>query len=62
MRAKVLTIISIGITIGFLLGMGVVALLQAIMDGKEPGLEITFTALSAVMVAVLISYIVKTTR
>ena len=44
MRTQMLSIISIGITIGFLLGMGVVALLRSLLDGQTPGLEVAFMA------------------
>ena len=62
MRTKLLTIISVGITLGFLLGMAVVALMRAMMDGTDTGLEIAFTLLVAFMGAMLISYVVRTTR
>ena len=48
MRIKVLTIISVGITIGFLLGMSVIAMLRALLDGEQAGLEISFTVLTRV--------------
>ena len=59
MRTRILTIISVGITVGFLLGMGVSALLRAFLEGGDSGLEMTFTALVALMVGVLITYVVK---
>ena len=62
MRNKILTIIAVGITLGFLLGMAVVALLRAMVDGTDTGLEIAFTLLVAFMGAMLISYVVRTTR
>ena len=62
MRTRILTIIAVGITLGFLLGMGVVALLQAIVDGSNTGLEVAFTLLVAFMGAMLISYVVRTTE
>lgn len=62
MRSRVLTIIAVGITIGFLLGMGVSAVLGAVREGGGPGLELTFTALVALMVGVLVSYVAKTVR
>ena len=62
MRNKILTIIAVGITLGFLLGMAVVALLRAVVDGTDTGLEIAFTLLVAFMGAMLISYVVRTTR
>ncbi len=62
MRTRILTIVSVGITIGLLLGMGLVALLRALLDGDLPGLEIAFTAMTLVMAAALLSYVFKTTR
>jgi NhaP-type Na+/H+ or K+/H+ antiporter len=62
MRTRILTIIAVGITLGFLLGMGVVALLQAMIDGANTGLEVAFTLLVAFMGAMLISYVVRTTQ
>ena len=62
MRAKMLTIISVGITLGFLLGMAVVALIWAMLDGSDTGLEVAFTLLEAFMGAMLISYLIRTTR
>ncbi len=62
MRTKILTIVYVGITIGFLLGMGVVALLLAVMDGKGTGLEVTFTIFVSFMAALLGWYVIKTTR
>ena len=55
-------IISVGITLGFLLGMAVVALLRAMIDGTDTGVEIAFTLLVAFMGAMLISYVVRTTQ
>tara|TARA_B100000315_G_scaffold245825_1_gene272330 strand:+ start:1463 stop:1651 length:189 start_codon:yes stop_codon:yes gene_type:complete len=62
MRLRVLTIISVGITIGILLGMSVVALLRALIDGDGAGLEISFTLFSGLMAALLIAYVAKTFR
>ena len=62
MRIKILTIVYVGITIGFLLGMGVVSLLQAMMDGSGTGLEVTFTIFVSLMAASLVWYVVKTMR
>lgn len=60
MRNRILTIIAVGITLGFLLGMAVVALLKAMIDGTDTGLEIAFTLLVAFMGAMLISYVMRT--
>ena len=62
MRIRLLSIISIGITIGFLLGMGVVALLRAAIDGDMPELEVAFTIMVVMMGGALIYYVIKTTR
>ena len=62
MRTRILTIVYAGITIGFLLGMGVVALLRAMWDGEGTGLEVTFTMFVGLMAATLVWYVVKTTR
>ena len=62
MRTRILTIVYVGITIGFLLGMGVVALLIALMNGTGTGLEVTFTIFVGCMAAMLVWYVIKTTR
>ena len=62
MRTRILTIVYVGITIGFLLGMGVVALARAAMDGNGTGLEVTFTMFVGLMAALLVWYVIKTTR
>ena len=62
MKTKVLTIISVGITIGFLLGMSVIGLMRALLDGDSAELEISFTALTGLMAAVLLTYVTKTIR
>ena len=62
MRSRILTIIAVGITLGFLLGMAVVALLRAMIEGTDTGLEVAFTLLVAFMGAMLISYVVRTTQ
>ena len=60
MKTRVVTIISVGITIGFLLGMSVIAMLQALLDGKSAGLEISFTVLTGCMATGLLTYVAKT--
>lgn len=62
MRTRMLTIISVGITIGFLLGMSVISLLRTIAGGDSAGLEISFTALTSVMAAMLVMYVIRTMR
>ena len=61
MRTRLLSIISIGITIGFLLGMGFVALLRTAIDGNTPQLEIAFTIMVAMMGGALVAYVIKAT-
>ncbi len=60
MKSWVLTIIAVGITIGFLLGMSVIALLRALLDGDSAELEISFTALTGLMTALLVTYVLNT--
>ena len=60
LKNRILTIIAVGITIGFLLGMGVSALLRTTLDGGDKGLELAFTALVSLMVGALITYVAKT--
>ena len=62
MRTRILSIISIGISIGFLLGMGVIALLRSAMDGDTPELELAFTVMVAMMGGALVVYVIRTTR
>ena len=59
LKTRVLVIISVGISVGFLLGMGVSALLRAMIAGGDRGLEITFTALVVFMAGILITYGLK---
>jgi len=62
MRIRILSIISVGITIGFLLGMGVVAVMRSVIDRETPGLEVAFTLMVVMMVGALVYYVVKSTR
>ena len=62
MRTQILSIISIGITIGFLLGMGVVALLRSLIDGEIPELEVAFVAMVVMMGGGLVYYVIKAVR
>lgn len=59
LKTKVLVIICVGISVGFLLGMGVSSLLRAMITGGERGLEMTFTALVVLMAGILITYGLK---
>ena len=60
LKSRILTIIAVGITIGFLLGMSVIALLRALLNGDSAELEISFTALTGIMTALLVTYVIKT--
>ena len=62
MRTRILSVIPIGITIGFLLGLGVVALLLTTIQGGSPELEVAFTSMVATMAGGLVYYVVKTLR
>jgi len=62
MRTRILSIISIGITIGFLLGMGVVALLRSLLDSETPQLEAAFTMMVVMMGGGLVYYVYKAVR
>ena len=59
LQPRILTIILEGITIGFLLGMSVVALLRALLSGDSAELEISFTALTGLMAALLVAYVIR---
>ncbi len=59
MRTRLITIIFVGITIGFLLALGVVAFLRAVLEGQDPALSLAFTALVLLMAGVLIWYVVR---
>ena len=62
MRTRRLSIISVGITIGFLLGMGVVALLRSLLDGETPQLEAAFTMMVIMLGGGLVYYVFKAIR
>ena len=62
MRTRILSIISIGITIGFLLGMGVVALLRSLLDSETPQVEAAVTMMVVMMGGGLVYYVYKTVR
>ena len=62
MRTRILSVISIGIAIGFLLGLGVVALLRTAIQGGSPELEVAFTSMVAMMAGGLVYYVVKIVR
>ena len=59
LKTRILVIITVGMSVGFLLGMGVSALLRAMIAGGDRGLEMTFTALVVLMVGILITYGLK---
>ena len=62
MRTRVLTIISVGVTIGILFGMSVVPMLRALLDGDSAPIEISFTIITGFMAALLLTYVAKTIR
>ena len=45
MKIRIFSIGSIGITMGFLLGMAVIGMLRALIDDKTPRLELAFASL-----------------
>ncbi len=59
LKTRILVIITVGMSVGFLLGMGVSALLRAMIAGGDRGLEMTFTALVVLMAGILITYGLK---
>ncbi len=59
LKTRILVIITVGMSVGFLLGMGVSALLRAMIAGGDRGLEMTFTALVVFMAGILITYGLK---
>ena len=59
LKPRIITVILVGITIGFLLGMSVVALLRALLSGDSAELEISFTALTGLMAALLVAYVIR---
>jgi len=62
MNDRLLTVISTGITIGFLFAMGVAALSRAMIQGDSPELEIAFTVMVAMMGGGLAYYVIKSAR
>ena len=62
MRTWILTIIAVGMTIGFLLALGMVTLLQSVLDGDDFKLSVAFTAFVGILAASLIWYVVRYTR
>ena len=62
MRTWVLTIIFIGMTIGFLLALGIVALLRAGFGGEDLALSVAFTIFVVFLAVLLIGYVYKMIR
>ena len=56
------TIIILGMTIGFLLALGLVALLRALIEGEDTNLSIAFTVFMVFLAGVLLTYVIKVTR
>jgi hypothetical protein len=59
MKTKLLSLISTGITIGFLMAMGLVALLRSLINGQTPELEVAFMVMVVMMGGGLIYYVSK---
>ncbi len=57
-----ITIIFLGMTIGFLLALGLVAILRAIIEGADTNLSIAFTVFVVFLASVLLVYVLKVTR
>lgn len=62
MGTRVVTIIILGMTIGFLLALGLVALLRALIEGEDTNLSIAFTVFMVFLAGVLLAYVIKVTR
>ena len=62
MRTRVLTIIFVGMTIGFLLALGVIAFLRAVFQGEDVKLSIAFTVFILLLATSLIWYVIRATR
>ena len=61
-QTRIITVIVIEITIGFLLGMAVVTFLRALIAGDDPKLYIAFTLFVLIMAGGLILYVTKTSQ
>jgi Na+/melibiose symporter-like transporter len=62
MRNKIFAVIFVGMTIGFLLALGLVAILRSLIEGKDVGLSVAFTAFIVFLAGVLLYYVTNTTR
>ena len=62
MRTRIITIIVIGMAIGFLLALGVFAFLRAIFKGEDATLGIAFTVFVVFLAGAFIWYVVQATR
>ena len=62
MRNRILAVIFVGMTIGFLLALGLVAILRSLIEGKDVGLSVAFTAFIIFLAGVLLYYVMNTTR
>ena len=61
MRARIIAVIVVGMTIGFLLALGGIASLRSALDGEDARLSIAFSVLVLVLAASLIWYVIKST-
>ncbi len=62
MRNRIFAVIFVGMTIGFLLALGLVAILRSLIEGKDVGLSVAFTAFIVFLAGVLLYYVTNTTR
>ena len=62
MRNRIFAVIFVGMTIGFLLALGWVAILRSLIEGKDVGLSVAFTAFIVFLAGVLLYYVTNTTR
>ena len=62
MRTRVVTIIILGMTISFLLALGLVAILRALIEGEDSNGAITFTVFAVFLAKILLGDVTKVTR
>ena len=56
------TIIILGMTISFLLALGLVAILRALIEGEDTNVSITFTVFVVFLARGLLGNVIKVTR
>ena len=62
MRNRIFAIIFVGMTIGFLLALGMVAILRSLIAGQDVGLSVAFTVFVLFLAGSLLWYVNSTTR